>query len=189
MPRRGLDRARVVDAAEELGADGLGGITFARLAARLGVRPPSLYNHVENRVALIRLIAIRGADDLHEAVVSAAAGLAGPDALRATGRALRAYAHAQPARYEATLTAPSPDDAELAVLATRLVEDIAAILRAWRLEDDDAIDAIRTVRSALHGFIALERAGGFAMARPVEESFERLLDVLVAGISPPRRGG
>ena len=119
MPRRGLDPERVVDAAEELGAGGLDQVTFARLAAYLGVRPPSLYNHVANRAALIRLIAIRGADDLHEAIVTAAAGLAGPDALRATGRAFRAYARAHPARYEATLATmatpykpPRPEDEE-----------------------------------------------------------------------------
>jgi AcrR family transcriptional regulator len=183
MPRQGLDRRRVVDAAEELGADGLDGVTFARLAAQLGVRPPSLYNHVENRAALIREIALRGVAGLGEALAAAAAGLAGADALRATGRAFRAYAHAHPARYEASIGAPAPGDEEHQAAADRVVAGIAAMLRAWRLEGDDAIDAIRTVRSALHGFVALERAGGFALARDVDASFERLLDVLVEGIS------
>jgi AcrR family transcriptional regulator len=182
VPRRGLDSDRVVDAAEGLAAEGLEQITFARLAALLGVKPPSLYNHVASREALIRLIQLRGLTGLHQAMVAAAAGLAGDDALRATAYAYRDYAKAHPARYEATLAAPRTPDPELEEAAERLLGVLASILRGWQLEGDDAIDAIRIIRSGLHGFVALERGGGFAMARSVDASFERLVQVLVAGL-------
>jgi AcrR family transcriptional regulator len=182
VPRRGLDSDRVVDAAEELGANGLEQITFARLAALLGVKPPSLYNHVASRDALIRLIQLRGGIGLLDAIVAAAAGLAGDDALRATAHAYRDYAKAYPARYEATLAAPRAPDPELEAVAERLLGTLASILRGWQLEGDDAIDAIRIIRSALHGFVSLERAGGFAMARSVEASFERLVQTLIVGL-------
>ena len=43
MPRVGLDTEAVVGAAEQFAdADGLGALTLAGLARRLGVRPPSL---------------------------------------------------------------------------------------------------------------------------------------------------
>ena len=60
MPRRGLDRAQVVDAAVAIAdADGLEAVTLSRVAAALGVKPPSLYNHVDGRGALVRAIALR----------------------------------------------------------------------------------------------------------------------------------
>ncbi len=44
----GIDRARVVEVAAELAdANGLDQLTLAQVAARLGVRLPSLYNHVD----------------------------------------------------------------------------------------------------------------------------------------------
>ncbi len=182
MPRRGLDTGQVVDAAEELAGGGLDQVTFARLAERLGVKPPSLYNHVRGRDELLRLITLRGLNGLHDVIGRAAAGLAGADALRATAHAYRDYARAHPGRYEATLAAPPAPDDELQAAAERLLATIAAILRGWDLEGDDAIDAIRIVRSALHGFVSLERQGGFAMARDVDATFERLVDTLVAGL-------
>jgi AcrR family transcriptional regulator len=186
VPRRGLDTAQVVDAAELLAADGgLERVTLARLAAVLGVKPPSLYNHVAGREALLREIALRGLEGLYDAIVGAAAGLAGGDALGAAAYAYRDYARANPARYEATLAAPDASDAALAQGAERLLGTLAAILRGWRLEGDDAIDAIRILRSALHGFVSLERGGGFAMSRDVDASFERLVQVLVSGLAPP----
>ena len=187
MPRQGLDTEQVVAAAEELADDGgLEAVTFVRLAAAVGVKPPSLYNHVRGREELIRRITLHGLDGLDEAITSAAAGLAGADALRAAAHAYRDYARAHPGRYEATLSAPREPDAELQTAAERVLRTMGAILRAWNLEGDEAIDAIRVVRSALHGFVALERGGGFAMARDVDASFERLVDVLVTGFGAPR---
>jgi AcrR family transcriptional regulator len=184
MARRGLDTEQVLDEAVRLAdADGLEAVTLARLAGRLGVRPPSLYNHVDGRAALLRLITLRGLDELTEAIATAAAGLAGEDALRATAHAYRAYAHEHPGIYEATLAPSRREDPEMLAASGRLLELLAAIMRGWQLEDDRAIDAIRAVRSALHGFVALERSGGFAMARARDASFEALLEILVAGLA------
>lgn len=182
MPRQGLDTEQVLEAALVLADEGLDHVTFARLAEVLGVRAPSLYNHVDGRAALLRLIKLRGLTGLADAIATAAAGLSGEDALRATADAYRAYALSHPGSYEATLAAPSEPDPELQAAAERLLELLALILRGWRLEGDDAIDAIRALRSALHGFIALERGGGFAMSRDLDASFQALVEILVAGL-------
>jgi|HubBroStandDraft_6_1064221.scaffolds.fasta_scaffold251915_3 AcrR family transcriptional regulator len=184
MPRQGLDTEQVVQAGVRLAdAGGLESATFARIAAALGVRAPSLYNHVKGRPALLRLIALRGLSGIGEAIATAAAGLSGEDAVRATAYAYRSYALANPGCYEATLAAPDRPDPELQAAAERLLELLGAILRAWELKEEQTVDAIRAIRSALHGFVSLERGGGFAMARDREASFARLTDMLVAGLA------
>lgn len=183
MPRQGLDTERVLDAAVELADEGLDQLSFARLAERLQVRPPSLYNHVDGRAALMRLITLRGLDELSEVIATAAAGRAGEDALRATAHAYRDYARAHPGVYEATLAAVVAPDPELHAAADRLLGLLRAILRGWQLDGDEAVDAIRAIRSAMHGFVALERAGGFAMPRDVDASFDAMIDTLGAGIA------
>lgn len=182
MPRRGLTTDQIVDAAAVMADKGLATVTFASLAAQLGVRPPSLYNHISSRAELLRLISLRGATELIDALTTASVGRSGDEALRATAHAYRAYALAHPGLYEATLAAPSPDDPKLAAVAERLIGLMAAVLQEWRLEGDDLIDAIRVIRSGLHGFVALERQGGFAMARDLDASYERLITTLTAGL-------
>lgn len=179
MPRRGLDTEQVLQAALTLADEGLERVTFARLAADLGVQAPSLYNHVDGRAALLRLITLRGLGELSDAIATAAAGLSGAAALRATAHAYRTYALAHPGSYEATLAAPTEHDPELQAAAERLLGLLAAILRGWELEGDAAVDAIRVLRSALHGFVTLERGGGFALPRDLDSSFERLVEMLV----------
>jgi AcrR family transcriptional regulator len=182
VPRRGLDAGTVLDAAVRLADDGLEQVTFTRLAEVLGVRAPSLYNHVDGRAALLRLITLRGLSELGEAVLAAAAGRSGEDALRATAHAYREYALAHPGSYQATVAAPAPGDEEVRAAGARLLERMRAIMRGWALGEDETIDAIRMLRSVLHGFVSLERAGAFGLRRDVDSSFERLLDTLVAGL-------
>jgi AcrR family transcriptional regulator len=75
VARRGLDRDRVVDAAVAIAdADGLDAVTLARVAAALGVRSPSLYNHIDGRDGLVRGIATRATRELATALRRAATG-------------------------------------------------------------------------------------------------------------------
>lgn len=186
MPRAGLDSARVVEQAAQIAdAEGLGEVTLARVAQALGVRAPSLYNHVDGLPGLKRRLALRSLGELTDALRDAAIGRSGADALRAVGRAYRAFAREHPGRYASTVRAPDPDDRELVAVAARAVEVLTAVLGAWGLTGDEALHRVRVARAALHGFVAIEAQGGFGLALDLDESFERVLDTLVAGLEQP----
>nr|WP_231126933.1 TetR-like C-terminal domain-containing protein [Motilibacter aurantiacus] len=143
---------------------------------------PSLYKHVQGLDDVRRRLAARAVAELAAELADAAAGRAGPDALAAVAGAYRAYAHRHPGRYPATLRAPSPDDPAHVAAGERAVGTLYAALRGYGLEGEDAVDATRSLRSALHGFVALEAAGGFGLPRDVDRSFERLVAALDAGL-------
>jgi hypothetical protein len=60
-----------------------------------------------------------------------------------------------------------------------IVQVCADVLAGYGLEGDDAIDAIRALRSALHGFVSLEMTGGFGLPADIDRSFDRLVSALV----------
>ena len=183
MPRAGLDAAAVVDAAGQLAdSEGLDRLTLARLADRLGVRPPSLYAHVDGLDDLRGRVGARAAAQMTAEVSAAAAGRAGHDALQAVADAYRRFAHAHPGMYAAMQRAPEDPESEAATAAGRLLEVFAAVLRGYGLEGDDAIHAIRLVRSALHGFVTLEQDEGFRMPVSLEETYRRLITMVEAGL-------
>jgi AcrR family transcriptional regulator len=186
MPRMGLDAERVVDAAAGIAdAEGLEAVTLARVAGELGVRAPSLYNHVDGRDDVLRAIAVRGVRELTSALREAAVGRSSADALTAAARAYRAYARAHPGRYAATVAAPTRGDEEHRAAASEAVDVMLAVMRGWDLEGDDAIHAVRAFRSAVHGFVAIEAADGFGMAVDVDASFDRLVASLAGGLGEP----
>jgi AcrR family transcriptional regulator len=183
MPRAGLSTAAVVAAAAEIAdAEGLDRLTLARVAAAAGVRTPSLYNHVESLADVRRGVALLALRDLADALRDAAVGRAGDDALAAMAGAYREYARAHPGRYAATQHAPAEGDDEMRAAAAGAVDVVLAILRGYGLEGDDAIHAARAVRSALHGFVALEAGGGFGIPVDLDESYSRMVGTLARGI-------
>lgn len=161
---------------------GISGLSLAPLAERLGVRVPSLYKHVGGLDDLHRRLALAGVRDLADELGAATVGRSGRDALMACATAWRAYAKAHPGRYGAIQRAPDPADAELVAAAGRLVELIYAILRGYGLDDEQTVHATRAVRSALHGFVTLEAAGGFGLPQDVDESYTRLVELLDSGL-------
>jgi AcrR family transcriptional regulator len=189
MPRAGLDAAAVVDAAAKLAdAEGLEAVTLARLAAALGVRSPSLYAHVAGLEDLRRRLGARGGRELAAELARAAAGRAGSDALSSVAHAYLAYAREHPGSYAAAQRAREiQNDEEAAAAATAVMEVVLAVLRGYGLEGDDAVHAARTIRVALHGFVSLEADGGFAIALPLDETFEFVLATLDRGLPAPSR--
>jgi len=184
MARRGLDRDQVVDAAVAIAdADGQDAVTLARVAAALGVRSPSLYNHVDGRDGLLQGVATRATQELAAALRRAATGRAGAEAIAAIAQAQRAYALAHPGRYAATVRPPAPGDAAHEAAAADALDVLTTVLEGAGLSGDDVIHAARALRSAVHGFAALEAGGGFGLDVDPDVSFRRLVDALARGIA------
>ncbi|MDN5914699.1 MAG: TetR/AcrR family transcriptional regulator [Pseudonocardia sp.] len=89
--RAAVTTGSVLDAALTLFAErGYHGTAVSQIAAALGVRTPSLYNHMTSKQELLETIVRRTLDDVHAEFDDAVAGLDAPaDQLRA---AVRVYA-------------------------------------------------------------------------------------------------
>lgn len=195
MPRAGLSRDRVVAIAVDLvddgGVDGFRTLTLAAVAARAGVAVPSLYKHVGSLADLQRSVAVVAVRELTDALTAATSGVTGPAAVSALAHGVRDYARAAPGRYAATQVAADlgdPDDVALAQASAATVRAVSAALAAsgidgQALDGEHLVHTVRTVRAAVHGFVSLELGGGFGMPEDVDESFEHLVTVLIAGLS------
>jgi AcrR family transcriptional regulator len=207
MPRRpGLDKAAVVQAAVDLLDDeGPNALSLKALSDRLGVQTPSLYNHVDGMPGLLRELSLRNALDLGTCLGDAAMGRSGAPALEAVAQAYRSYIKQHPGLYMASLRASGAQMSDstplpgtelpgtelldnglpypaLAAAEERVVRVVMAVLASFGLEGDDALHAVRGLRSLVHGFASLEIAGGFGLALDCDESFRRLLAMFIRGL-------
>ncbi len=191
-PRPGLDTARVVRAAAWLvNAEGLEALTLNRLAETLGVQAPSLYNHVDGLPGLRRELALLSARSLGQCLSEAAIGRSGPEAVAALANAYRAFIKENPGLYAAGLRSSgrqeAPDERQQAA-EERAVQVGLAVLSAFNLSGEDALHALRGLRSLVHGFATLEAAGGFGLPLDCDESFRRLVEMFVRSLQPCREG-
>lgn len=187
MSRRvGLDQATVVEAAAKLvDEEGIEALSLSHLAEHLGVRTPSLYNHVEGLSGLKHELALYCLRDVLDRITRATIGKSRAEAIFAFADAYLSYAREAPGRYVLTLQAPAPSDREVQALAKQLVDVARAILAPYKLSEEDTIHAIRSLRSIVHGFISLEAAGGFGLPVDLDASFRWLINLFIAGLSKP----
>ncbi|MBF8186416.1 WHG domain-containing protein [Nonomuraea sp. K274] len=179
MARARLTTERVTQAAADL-ADEIGfqNVTVSALARSFGVQPAALYSHVKDVQDLRERMAMLALTELADRAAAALAGRAGKDALVAFANVYRDYAKAHPGRYAAAQIELDPG-MTAAVAARRHSDMTRAILRGYDLPEPAQTDAIRMLSSTFHGYVSLEKAGGFRHhPREVDASWSRTLDVL-----------
>ncbi|CAM3591636.1 TetR/AcrR family transcriptional regulator [Paenibacillus lupini] len=183
-PRLGLDLPTIIQKAAELADEnGLESVTLASLAQKLGIRSPSLYNHVVGLSGLKEKLALYGLKNLHNKLLRAAAGRSGDDAVFAIGRAYITFAREHPGLYEATLPAQHSEDAELLKVSEELIQLIIQVMHhAYEMKQEDTIHLVRGFRSLMHGFASLERSGGFGLPVNLDESIQVVLQAYLSGI-------
>jgi hypothetical protein len=148
-----------------------------------------LYNHVDGLPGLQRALALRNAQLLGDCLTSAAIGKAEGAGLLAVAQAYRQYIKSNPGLYLASLRASgaqNPPDAELQQAEGRVVAIGLAIMASFGLQGEEAIHAVRALRSVVHGFATLEISGGFGLPLDCDESFQRLITLLLRGLQTGR---
>ncbi|WP_338554946.1 WHG domain-containing protein [Paenibacillus sp. KS-LC4] len=182
-PRIGLDVPTIVRTAAEIAnTQGLEAVTMASLSQKLGIRSPSLYNHIDGLGGVRMALAIYGLREMNEQMNKAVEGLTGEDAVYAASKAYISFARSNPGVYEATVPSQSQDNAEFKSVSEQLIGLIINLLDSYKLKHETAIHIVRGWRSLLHGFSSIEQKGGFGMPYQLDESLQLVLQTYLSGI-------
>lgn len=157
-----LSREIIVNAALTfLDREGWDALTINALAAQLGTKGPSLYNHVDSLEDLRRTVRMRVIGDIVTMLARVAEGRVGDDAVLVMAAAYRSYAHHHPGRYSAFTRMPlsGGDDPEFTAATKGAAGPVMSVLSSYGLDLEQAFYAALEFWSALHGFVLLEMTG------------------------------
>lgn len=174
-PDRTSVAAIVSAAATLLESDGLAGLTMNSVAARVGVRPPSLYKRVESREHLIQLVA-------EATLTSLAERTAGLTSAALVLAAFRSFGHERPAAFQLVMNPGAgtpPARPEFGATASQAILRVAADLAG----PAHALEAARTLTAWATGFICMELNGNFQLGGDVDAAWEFGVRRLVAALS------
>ncbi|MNJ55926.1 TetR/AcrR family transcriptional regulator [Paenibacillus bouchesdurhonensis] len=183
-PRPGLDANVVLMAAVEIAdRQGIQAVTLASIAASLGVRSPSLYNHIRGLEELKALLAQHALEQLYNKVSEASDGLSGKKGIKQFAHAYIRFAQEHPGLYESAQLVPQGlNETELQKAGQRIVDWVLQLLQPFELSREDALHAVRGLRSLIHGFASLEQLGGFGLPLSLEKSLDFNLRIFLTGL-------
>lgn len=180
-----LDRTSIVNTAALLAEEvTLDRLTLNQLAERLGVKTPSLYNHVHGLSDLYAELAALGMQRLGTQIARAAIGKSCAEALRAITREYRTFVRTYPELYKAILKSPEMHHSTITEAENEIVQILLKVLEPYHYSEEEAIHRIRGLRSLLHGFVSLEEAGFFRAPWDVEKSYEKLITSVLDIMNP-----
>lgn len=183
--KKGLDMDTILAAAAELAEEkGLENVSLLQVAEKLGVKSPSLYNHLSGLRELSQGVAHLAITKLAGTVRNAAVGRSKADALLSIALAYRRFAKENPELYKAILRFPAYQDDGIQESGHALVRILYQVMEPYGLGREETLHFVRAFRSALHGFVSLEEAGFFQSAEAdVGQSFERLVRRLLSTLT------
>ena len=183
--KKGLDSQMILNAAAELAEEkGLENVSLLQVAEKLGVKSPSLYNHLSGLQELSSGIAKLAISRLEDTIRSAAVGRSKEDALVAIATAYRKFAKEKPELYKAILRFPDYNDSSVQEEGHAIVRILYQVMEPYHYSKEETINFVRGFRSALHGFVSLEEAGFFqSIEANVDKSYEQLVSRLISTIN------
>ncbi|WP_286346460.1 TetR/AcrR family transcriptional regulator [Frondihabitans sucicola] len=171
--RTSLD-AIVLAARDLLETEGLSGMTMNAVAARVGVRAPSLYKRVESREKLIQLVA-------EATMTEFASRLDGATTVAELANGFRDFGHERPAAFQLVMT-PAPGvpsiRLEFAIRATEAVLRVTSALAG----PEHGLEAARTLTAWVAGFVSMELSGSFKLGGDVQSAWDFGLAAITAAI-------
>ena len=198
-------RAKILDAARELFvAHGVEAVSMRKVAEKIGYTATTLYNHFEDKDALLRALCDADFGTLHESFARIGR-IADPiDRLRKLGQAYIEFALRFPSHYRLMFMTPrsardvdacdeiergDPDQDAYAFVRATVVEALAAGLFRDDYQDPDLLSQV--FWSGVHGVAALHLIMGddnWVQWRPVEEVARTAIELMIRGLVRTGRG-
>lgn len=161
---------------------GVSAITLKALAAKLGVKSPSLYKHINGLDELNKELMLYGWRMFEAEVLKAAVGKAKDDAILAICYTYRSFAAKHKGLFESMQWYNMYLSEEHIKATEGTVDILFQVLDAYHLSNEQKVHVVRTLRGFLQGFLTIESHGGYGNPLSVSASFDFALKTILNGI-------
>lgn len=190
MPRTGLSKEEIIEKAAMLANErGLAYLSVTTLSEYLGIKKPSLYNHMKTIDDVYKNIMIYGWKKVSEEIVKEICLKDAKTNLMEYGRKVYKFALDNPGVFEAMLWYNKYSDDVLLEATEGLYTFFFKQTDSLGIDREIANHLLRTYRAFLEGFIMLQIHNSFGNPISIEESFEISMNVLISGMEQYRQDG
>lgn len=184
MQKRNLTKEKIIQTAFSLADEiGINKVTFPKLAEKLGIKYPSLYNHFNNMESLKVEMTAYLLNDLNASLMKRLIGKSGDAAVKEYAYAYREFALKNKTAYVLFMDIPSTHNEDMYGLAKETTNILSIILSYYIKDKTKIVYKSRAFRSLLHGFVSLYSFGYFQGEASLEESFESMIDDFIYSLS------
>lgn len=163
--------------------DGLNKLSLKRLAEELGIRSPSLYNHVSCLDDLWREVAHNGMKKMNFLMKEAAIGKSGNEAIKCISGAYLNYMISHPGVYEAIQWSVWNGNKETENIFNDYKEFLMKLIVSCNLKNGDNNVILNLLIGILHGYTTMQLGEAIKNPNQIITDFKNTMDIVLLGIS------
>ncbi|AAK76774.1 AcrR family transcriptional regulator [Clostridium acetobutylicum] len=184
MKKRNLTKEKIIQIAFSLADEiGLDKVTFQKLAEKLDIKSPSLYNHFSNMSDLKISMTTYLLNSLNFKLMQDLVGKSGEAAVKIFAYTYKDFAMENKTAYRLFLSTKTTENEEVNRMAKETNNIILQVLSFYIKNDVDLIHKSRALRSLLHGYVSLSSLGYFQNKVDSEDSFRIMIDDFILSLS------
>lgn len=182
--RGALSKQSIIDTTIKIAdAKGLSNVTLKELAAKLGVKPPSLYKHFPGGLnEIYEQVMVFSWHSIDREIMRSAVGKSKDEAIKAMCYAFRNFAVQHPGAFE-VLQWHNSYISDLNKQATKgIITSLNQVLEAYKMTEAQKLHILRFLRGFVQGFSTIEVHAGFGDPVSIDDSFEFAIEIMINGI-------
>ena len=178
-----VTKAEVIKTASDMAdRNGLHNVSLKAIAENLGIRTPSLYNHIGSLDELLREIAHSGMRTMNEKMIRAAIGKTGDSALKLVAVEYLNYMIEHPGVYEIIQWANWNGTEETAAIYNEYISLLNAFIIPYNLEIESSREVLNMITGFIHGYTTLQLRYAFSNPERVQHELYNAMDTLLLGV-------
>ena len=168
-----VTKAEVIKTASDMAdRNGLHNVSLKAIAENLGIRTPSLYNHIGSLDELLREIAHSGMRTMNEKMIRAAIGKTGDSALKLVAVEYLNYMIEHPGVYEIIQWASWNGTEETAIIFNDYLSLLKTLICSCGFNPDKTTEILSMVTGMLHGYTTLQLRYAFSNPDKVRKELQ-----------------
>lgn len=178
-----VTKTAVIEAASDIAdKDGLSNVSLKAVAEKLGIRTPSLYNHIECLDDLLREVAHKGMRAMNEKMTLSAIGTSGDAAIKSVGVEYLNYIIEHPGIYETIQWATWHSTEETNEIFGNYISLLTTLICSCNFNPDSTNEILNLLTGVLHGYATLQLRSAFTNPDKVRNELCDALDTVLLGI-------
>lgn len=181
----GLDRKTIIEAAANMADEqGASNVSIKAVAAKLGIKPPSLYKHFSGGLDELNTeLMLYGYRILESDITKVAIGKAKDDAIIAICNAYRSFVAKHKGLFEVMQWYNMYQSEEHLQATKGIISVLFQVLDGYCLTEEQKVHSVRMLRGFMQGFSDIESHGGYGNPTPIDDTFNFAIKTILNGIS------
>lgn len=178
-----ISKPLVIQTASAIADDsGLNQVTLKNVAEKLGIRTPSLYNHIESLEELLREVAHNGMESMNQSMMQAAIGKSGIDAIHAVSWEYFSYVLQHPGVYETIQWATWHGNEKTSQIWNQYISLLKTLILSCGFNESDVKEITDLLTGILHGYTSLQLRNALENPKAAKDNLHVAMETVLTGI-------